>query len=296
MLLRSNRIYQTLVNKKSESSSASLNLVETTSEETIYSAIQPISHIEEFFEDDHFKMDFEQASVAQRSSTAIRLEKWQDWPSWFDQLKIWCQRNDIWDDVNPEANGEQPVNNRPTAPSIPIELNNQTRANFQIENAVYTNETRLWKEKDLALKNLDENLKMTVGDQFKQHLMGKITERAKLKSLFENFKPAVASIKADLKAEFELLKSTPYGKLVNDYFYLWQILSIKCKIKEHSIFVTGEEDPSLALHDALQPIHPITAIFRANQINENINAGIEIRLVDEIKAKIDIRKKFSIFI
>ncbi|KAI6250932.1 hypothetical protein HI914_00162 [Erysiphe necator] len=262
MLLRSNQIYQTPVNKKSESSSASLDLLETTSEETIYSDIQPISHIEKFFEDDHFKMDFEQVSVAQRSSTATRLEKWQDWPLWFDPLKIWCQRNDIWDDVNSEANEEQPVNNRPTAPSPPIEFNSETRANFQIENA---------------------NLKVTIGDQFKQHLMGKITERAKLNSLFENVKPAVASIKANLKAEFELMKSTPYGKPVNDYFSRWQILSIKFKTKEHSIFVTGEEDPSLALHDALQPIHPVTAMFRANQVNENINASIEIRLVDEIK-------------
>ncbi|KHJ34029.1 hypothetical protein EV44_g3422 [Erysiphe necator] len=108
--------------------------------------------------------------------------------------------------------------------------------------------------------------------------MGKITERAKLKSHFENFKPAVASIKADQKAEFELLKSTRYGKPVNNYFSGWQILSIKCKTKEYSIFVTGEKDPSLALHDALQPIHPVTAIFRANQVNENANAGIEIRL------------------
>ncbi|KAI6245696.1 hypothetical protein HI914_05903, partial [Erysiphe necator] len=255
MLLRSNRIYQTPVNKKSESSSASLGLVETTSEETINSAIQPISHIEEFIENVHFKMDFKQVSVAQRSSTAIRLEKWQDWPLWFDQLKIWY-------DVNPEANEEQPVNNRPTAPSPPTELS----------------------KNDLALKNLDENLKLTVGDQFKRHLMGKITERAKLKSHFENFKPAVASIKADQKAEFELLKSTRYGKPVNNYFSGWQILSIKCKTKEYSIFLTGEKDPSLALHDALQPIHPVTAIFRANQVNENANAGIVIRLVDEIKA------------
>lgn len=61
----------------------------------------------------------------------------------------------------------------------------------------------------------------------------------------------MASIKADLKAEFEILKSTLYGMLVNDYFSRWQILSIKCKTKGLSIFVTAEEDSSLALTDAL---------------------------------------------
>ncbi|KHJ34873.1 hypothetical protein EV44_g3538 [Erysiphe necator] len=95
-----------------------------------------------------------------------------------------------------------------------------------IKNAVYTYEIRLWKERDLALKKLDENLKATVGDQFKQHLMGEITERVKLKSPFENVMLAVASVKADLKAEFELFKSIPYRKPVNDYFSLWQIFSI----------------------------------------------------------------------
>lgn len=136
----------------------------------------------------------------------------------------------------------------------------------------------------MALKHLDESLKSTVGDQFKQHLMGRTTERAKLKSLFEQVKPAVASSQADLKSEYELLKSTPYGKSVYEYFSRWQILGIECQTREHSIFVTGEEDPSIALHDALQPIHPVTAIFRANPVNDNINAGKPVKLVDEIRA------------
>ncbi|POS82347.1 hypothetical protein EPUL_006225, partial [Erysiphe pulchra] len=199
-------------------------------------------------------------------------------------LKIWCVRNEIWDDVNPEVCDEQPILTRPIAPSIPSELNAETRANFQIENAVYTNELRLWKEKDMAFKQLDDYLKASVGEQFKQHLMGKTSERAKLKSLFEQVKPTVASIKADLKAEYELLKATPFGKNVNEYFSRWQILCIKCQTNTHSIFVTGEEDPALALHEALQPIHPITAIFRTNKVNDDINAGKVIKLLDEIKA------------
>ncbi|KAI1008008.1 hypothetical protein K3495_g233 [Podosphaera aphanis] len=210
---------------------------------------QTCLNIQDFLENTDVMMDFESSvAVTYKSSTAIRLEKWQDWPLWYDQLKIWCQKNEIWDDVNPEADGEQP------------------------------------KEKDVALKHLDESLKSTVGDQFRQHLMGRTTERANLKSLFEQVKPAGASIKTDLKSEYELLKSTPYGKSVNEYFSRWQILGIKCQTREHSIFVTGEEDPSIALHDALQPIHPVTAIFRANRVNDNINAGKPVKLVDEIRA------------
>ncbi|KAI6245613.1 hypothetical protein HI914_06313 [Erysiphe necator] len=74
-------------------------------------------------------MDVELFTITEKNSTVIRLEKWQDWPLWFDQLKIWCKRNDIWDDVNPE------------------------------------------------------------------HLMGKKSERAKLKLLFEQVKPTIVSIK-----------------------------------------------------------------------------------------------------
>ncbi|RKF58349.1 hypothetical protein OnM2_068028, partial [Erysiphe neolycopersici] len=115
--------------------------------------------------------------------------------------------------------------------------------------------------------------------------MGKKSERAKLKSLFEQVKPTIALIKADLKAEYELLKSTLYGKKnVSEYFTRWQILSIKCQTNTHSFFVTGEEDPSFALHEALQPIHPITAIFRTNKVNDDINAGIKISILEEMKA------------
>ena len=70
----------------------------------------------------------------------------------------------------------------------------ETRANLQLKNAVYTNDLRLWKDRDVALKQLDENLKATVGDNFKQHLMGKVTEREKLKSLLDHVKPTIASI------------------------------------------------------------------------------------------------------
>ncbi|RKF81369.1 Copia protein [Golovinomyces cichoracearum] len=114
--------------------------------------------------------------------------------------------------------------------------------------------------------------------------MGKASERAKLKSILNQVKPTVVSIKADLKAEYELLKVLPFGKSVNGYFSRWQILSIKCQTSTHSIFVTGEEDPSLALHQALQPIDPITATFRINKVNDYINAGREIIPSEEIKA------------
>ncbi|POS82004.1 hypothetical protein EPUL_005572, partial [Erysiphe pulchra] len=198
-------------------------------------------------------MDFESFTITQKGSTIIRLEKWQDWLLWFDQLKIWCVRNEIWDNVNPEVCDEQPILTRPIAPSIPLELNAETRANFQIENA------------------LDDYLKASVGEQFKQHLIGKTSERAKLKLLFKQVKPTVASIKADLKAEYELLKAIPFGKNVNEYFSRWQILCIKCQTNTHSIFVTGEEDPALALHEALQPIHSITAIFKAKDIDSRLS-------------------------
>ena len=230
------------------------------------------------------EMETELVKLSLRGSDSIRLNKWQDWPLWFDQLKIWCKKNEIWDDVNPETNTIQPINKKPVAPKRPQDLNNDTRANFQIENAIYLNDLRDWKEKDLAMKQLDEILKTSIGEQFKQNLLGKTTEREKLRALFEQVKPTVASIKADLKLEYELLKVTPHGRSINEYFSRWQILCMKCQTKEHSIFVTGEEDPSLALHEALKPIHPVTAIFRANQVNDNINAGREVKLSDEIKA------------
>ncbi|KAI1003299.1 hypothetical protein K3495_g4907 [Podosphaera aphanis] len=229
-------------------------------------------------------MDPESIRVTLKGSTGIRLNRWQDWPLWYDQLKIWCIRNEIWDDVNSEAEGEQPLNQRPVAPQLPTMLDNESRANFQIENAVYTNSLRLWKDKDIALKQLDETIKSTVGNNFKQHLMGKMTERAKLKSLVQQVRPPIASIKADLKAEYEILKATPYGNPVTEYFSPWQILNIKCRAKEHSIFTTGEEDPSLALHEALQPIHPVTSIFRTNMVHDKVNSGIEVSLADEIKS------------
>ncbi|POS82177.1 hypothetical protein EPUL_005810, partial [Erysiphe pulchra] len=237
MQLRSNRIYHKPIIIKLRPSSGNSVLGEAIVEEITYSDIQSVIHTEEFSEDVNYKMHFEQVSVAHRSLTAKDSRS---------------GKTDRY-----ELDGEQPLNIRPIAPSLPVELNNETRANFQIENVVHTNEMRLWKEKDLALKHLDENLKAT---------------------------PAVAPIKADLKTEFEILKSTPYGKSVNNNFSRWQILSIKCQIREHSIFLTGEEDPSLALHDTLQPIHPVTAKFRANQVNDNVNAGVEIKLVDKIKA------------
>ncbi|RKF65649.1 hypothetical protein OnM2_004038 [Erysiphe neolycopersici] len=190
----------------------------------------------ESFEDVlNIRMDPVSIRVTLKGSTGIRLDRWQDLPLWYDQLKIWCIRNEIWDDVNPEAEGEQPLNQRPVAPQLPTTLDNESRANFQNENAVYTNSVRLWKDKDIALKQLDEMIKSTVGNNFKQHLMGKMTERAKLKSLVQQVRPPIASIKADLKAEYEILKATPYGKPVTEYFSRWQILNIKCRAKEHSI-------------------------------------------------------------
>lgn len=143
---------------------------------------------------------------------------------------------------------------------------------------------RTRREKDRALKHLDETLKATVGDHFKQHLMVKFTERAKLRALFEQAKPTSASLKADLKAEYELLKVTPYGKSVSENFSRWQILCGKCQTSNHSILITGEEDPSLALHDALEPIYPVTAIFRTIKVNDDVNSGKEVKLLDEIKA------------
>ena len=216
-------------------------------------------------------MEIELDMASPRGSTTIRLDRWQDWTLWFDQMRIWCMRNNIWDEVNPELAGEQPENKRPKAPSYPSELSNESRANFQIQNAVYTNEIREWKDKEYALRQLDENIKSTVGEKFKQHLMNQLTERAKLKSLFENVKPQNSSIKADLKIEYDLLKNTPYGKTVDEYLSRWQMLSMKCQVEEHCIFVTGEEEPSLVLHEALQKIHPITAIFRINMVNDRVN-------------------------
>lgn len=61
------------------------------------------------------KMDVELFTITEKNSTVIRLEKWQDWPLWFDQLKIWCKRNDIWDDVNPEVFDEKPTFSKPAA-------------------------------------------------------------------------------------------------------------------------------------------------------------------------------------
>ena len=229
-------------------------------------------------------MEIELDMASPRGSTTIRLDRWQDWTLWFDQMRIWCIRNNIWDEVNPELAGEQPENKRPKAPSYPSELSNESRANFQIQNAVYTNEIREWKDKEYALRQLDENIKSTVGEKFKQHLMNQLTERAKLKSLFENVKPQNSSIKADLKIEYDLLKNTPYGKTVDEYLSRWQMLSMKCQVEEHCIFVTGEEEPSLVLHEALQKIHPITAIFRINMVNDRVNEEKKVKLTDEINA------------
>ncbi|KAI1002610.1 hypothetical protein K3495_g5591 [Podosphaera aphanis] len=202
---------------------------------------------------------------------------------------MWCTRNEIWENVCPEVIGDQPENIRPQAPSLPAVLDAETGANFQIQNAVHSNDLRIWREKDLALKQLDETVKTTVGDQFKQHLMGKLTERAKLIALYEQVKLTAASLKADLKAEYELLKVTPYGKSVSEYFSRWQILCVKCQINKqasnHSIFITGEEDSSLGLHEALQLIHPVTAIFGTNNVNDNVKSGKEVKLLNEIKAR-----------
>lgn len=205
-------------------------------------------------------MDNESEMLNLRGSNSIRLDKWQNWPLSYDQLKIWCERNEIWEDVNPEIMELQPVNQRPIAPSRPRELNNETRANFQVENAIYVNDLRVWKEKDLALEQLDENLKTTLGDHFKQHLMGQTTERAKLRSL------------------------PPYGRSVNGYFFRWQLLSIKCQTREQSIFTTGEEEPSLVLHETLRPIYSVTALFRTNVVNDSVNAGKVIKLANEINS------------
>ncbi|TQS36989.1 hypothetical protein Golomagni_02550, partial [Golovinomyces magnicellulatus] len=276
MELRSSRKIESLKNKKYRPYSEVLS-----AEQCLSSFECQIEAVEWSIDLD---MDNESVMLTLRGSNSIRLDKWQDWPLWYDQLKIWCERNEIWEDVNPEILEVQPVTQRPVAPSRPRELNNETRANFQVENAIYVNDLRVWKEKHLALKQLDENLKTTVGDHFKQHLMGQTTERAKLRSLFEKVKPSVASIKADLKAEYEILKKTPYGKSVTDYFFGWQLLSIKCQTREHCIFTTGEEEPSLALHETLQQIYPVTAIFRTNVVNDSINAGNVIKLADEIKS------------
>lgn len=101
------------------------------------------------------KMDISGSSFSQKVSTGIKLDKWQDWPLWYDQLKIWCMRNEIWVEVDPEVCEAQPNNVKPTPPCRPIVFDAETRANFQVENALYTNELRLWKEKDQALKQLD---------------------------------------------------------------------------------------------------------------------------------------------
>lgn len=50
-----------------------------------------------------YGIDYESPLVTHKGSTAIRLERWQDWPLWYDQLKIWCSRNGIWEDVSPEV-------------------------------------------------------------------------------------------------------------------------------------------------------------------------------------------------
>ncbi|KAI0993034.1 hypothetical protein K3495_g15150 [Podosphaera aphanis] len=68
-------------------------------------------------------------------------------------------------------------------------------------------------------------------------------------------------------------------------FYVLSVKQTNKQTSNHSIFVTGEEDPSLALHEALQPIHLVTAIFRTNKVNDNVNYGKEIKLLDEIKPR-----------
>lgn len=66
----------------------------------------------------------------------MRLEKWQDQPLWFDQLKTWCQKNVIWNDIDPKYDEEQLVYLRPRVPTHPIKLNAEPRANFQKVNLI----------------------------------------------------------------------------------------------------------------------------------------------------------------
>lgn len=123
-----------------------------------------------------------------------------------------------------------------------------------------------------------------MGDQLRQYLMRITTKRVELKPLFEQVKSAEPLLKAYTKSEYDHLKYTAYGKSLKEYFRRWQILVIECQTKGNRIFATDEEDPPSAIHHTLQPIHPVTAVFRAKLVNSHVNAERPVRLVDEVLA------------
>lgn len=48
--------------------------------------------------------------------------------------------------------------------------------------------------------------------------MGDRTEKEKMRALFEQIKPTIVSVKADLKAEYESLKAIPFVKYLKNTF------------------------------------------------------------------------------
>ncbi|KAI0997574.1 hypothetical protein K3495_g10613 [Podosphaera aphanis] len=94
--------------------------------------------------DFHFDTEFIMGSVEDvtvmpmRSVSMVRLTRWQDYPLWFDQIKLWAKKHEIWDMVNPSIKEPQIYPIRPSIPGEPENISDaEQRAIWQIRNSVY---------------------------------------------------------------------------------------------------------------------------------------------------------------
>ncbi|POS82178.1 hypothetical protein EPUL_006369, partial [Erysiphe pulchra] len=203
------------------------------------------------FDSDYMMELIETASMsATKSVSMVKLTKWQDYPLWFDQIKLWAKKHEIWDVVNPAIQENQVYTSRPSIPEEPVDINNaEQRAIWQIRNSVYLQKYQEWYRIQNTLDRFNEIILSSVDSKFHVNFMGKETERERLLALEVAVKPTDIEIQTDLLAEYVLL----YRRIHN-------------------------------LISSLQPLYYTTASFRKNKVNDKINEGEDVKLKDQIRA------------
>ena len=204
---------------------------------------------------------FETASAnSTKSFSMVKLTKWQEYPLWFDQIQLWAKKHEIWEIVNPAIKEAQIYPARPNIPEEPVDINNaEERAIWQIRNSIYQQKRQEWNRIQTTLDRFNDVILGSVDGEFHVNFMGKETERERLQALELSIKPTDITIQTDLRAEYNLLCKTPYGRNRQDHFDRWSMFDQMIKV--NPIFSTGENEAVHNFISSLQPLYHTTAIF-----------------------------------
>ena len=236
-------------------------------------------------------MGSEFESIKTISHTSVKLSKWQDWGVWFGTLKNRAEMLGIWDYIDPD--GFDSVNDKVTLPkpvrkrdfldpgqSSPMTAEQMVKYKLAMEEHDIDKEEVVHAYK--AMLQIQQLFDTTVDPRYLKATINQDTMRKKIKTLANAVRPSNESMRQDLITRYELLKATPYGKEVQQYFDDWQALKIDDagQLLAGTIFPQGDYDPCRELIMAMKPLYPMKAEMQQQALRTK---GINVLLFDEIE-------------